>query len=72
MPDLVFTDDILTLIIGYREMKGMFEAANHHATAVNVRINVSTTKMMSALISGEQQQTVLLDGEPLKHSDKFK
>ncbi len=72
MSDLGYADDILTLSIGYKEMKGMFEAVNRHATAVDVRINVSTTKVMSALISVKQQQTVLLDGEPFEHYDKFK
>ncbi len=37
-----------------------------------MRINASKTKVMSALIPGEQSQTVLLDGEPLKDVDKFK
>ncbi len=65
--DLVYADDI-----GYRDMKGTFEAVNRHTTAVDLRINVSTTTVLSALVSGEQQQTVLLDGEPLEHYDKFK
>ncbi len=72
MSDLGYADDILNLGIGYREMKGMFEAVNRHDTTVGVHINVSTTTVMSALISGEQQQTVQLDGEPLVHDDKFK
>ncbi len=38
----------------HREMQGMLEAVNHHAA-----------KVMSALIPGEQRQTVLLDGEQL-------
>ncbi len=37
-----------------------------------MRINASKTKVMSALIPGEQRQAVLLDGEPLEDVDKFK
>ncbi len=56
----------------YSEMQGLLEAVNRHATAVGMRINASKTKAMSALIPGEQRQTVLLDGEPLDDVDKFK
>ncbi len=35
-------------------------------------INVLKTKVMSALIPGEQRQAVLLDGEPLEDVEKFK
>ncbi len=37
-----------------------------------MRINASKTKVMSALIPGEQRQAVLLDGEPSEDVDKFK
>ncbi len=37
-----------------------------------MRINASKTKVMSALIPGEQRQAALLDGEPLEYVDKFK
>ncbi len=37
-----------------------------------MRINASKTKVMSALIPGEQRQAVLLDREPLEDVDKFK
>ncbi len=37
-----------------------------------MRINASKTKVMSALISDEQHQSTLLDGEPLEDVDKFK
>ncbi len=37
-----------------------------------MRINTSKTKVMSALIPGEQRQVVLRDGEPLKEVDNFK
>ncbi len=53
-------------------MQGLLEAANRHAAAVGMRINASKTKVMSALIPGEQRQAVLLDGEPLEVVDKFK
>ncbi len=35
-------------------------------------INASKTKMMSALIPGEQCQAILRDGEALDEVDKFK
>ncbi len=53
-------------------MQGLLEAVNRHAAAVGIRIKVSKTKVMSALIPGEQRQAVLLDGEPLEDVDKFK
>ncbi len=37
-----------------------------------MRINALKTKVMSALIHGEQHQAVLHDGEPLEDADKFK
>ncbi len=56
----------------YSEMQGLLEAVNRHAAAVGMRIKASKTKVMSALIPGEQRQTVLLDCEPLEDVDKFK
>ncbi len=53
-------------------MKGLLEALNHHAAAVGMRINASKTKVMSAIISDEEREAVLLDGEPLEDVDKFK
>ncbi len=50
----------------------LLEAVNHHAAAVGMRINASKTKMMSALIRGEQRHAVLLDGGPLEDVEKFK
>ncbi len=72
MSDLVYTDDIVILSSSYSEMPGLFKAVNRHAAAVGMRINASKTKVMSALIPGEQRQAVLLDGEPLEDVDKFK
>ncbi len=37
-----------------------------------MRISASMTKVMWALITGEQRQAVSLAGEPLKKVDKFK
>ncbi len=37
------------------EMQGLLEAVNRHAAAVGMRINASRTKVMSALIPGEQR-----------------
>ncbi len=56
--DLAFTDDIVLLSNSYREMQGLLEA-------VGMRINTSKTKVMPALIPGEQCQAIPLDGEPL-------
>ncbi len=53
-------------------MQGLPEAVNRHAAAVGMRINASTTKVMSPLIPGEQRQVVLLDCEPLEDVDRFK
>ncbi len=53
-------------------MQGLFEAVIRHAAAVDIRINASKTKVISALIPGEQRQAVRLDGEPLEDVDKFK
>ncbi len=44
-------------------MQGLLEAVNRHGAAVGMRINASKTKVMSALIPGEQRQAVLLDGD---------
>ncbi len=51
-------------------MQGLLEAVIRHAAAVGMRIN--TSKVMSALILGEQRQTAMFDGEPLVDVDKFK
>ncbi len=53
-------------------MQGWLEAVNRHATTVGRRINSSKTKVMSALIPGEQFQAVLLEGEPLEDVEVFK
>ncbi len=37
-----------------------------------MRINASKTKVMAALIPGEQRQAVLLEGETLEDVDEFK
>ncbi len=69
--DLAYTDDIVILSSSYSEMQDMFEAINRHAAAVDVCINTSKTKVMSASIPVGQRQAVLLDGEPLEDDDKF-
>ncbi len=70
--DLAYADDIVILSSSYSEMQGLLEAVNRHAFAVGMRINASKTKVMPALIPGEQRQAVLLDGEPLEGVDKLK
>ncbi len=72
MSDLAYADDIVILSSSYSETQGLTEAVNRHATAVGMRINAAKTKVMSALIPGEQRQAVLFDGEPLEDVDKFK
>ncbi len=71
MSDLAYADDIVILSCSYSEMQGLLEDVNRHAATVGMRINASKTKVMSALISGEQRQAVLLDGELLEDVDKF-
>ncbi len=72
MSDLVYADDIVILCCRYIEMQDLLEAVNRHAATVDMRINASKTKVMSALIPGEQRQAVLLDGGPLEDVDIFK
>ncbi len=72
MSDLAYADDIVILSSSYSEMQGLLEAVNRHAVAVGMRINASKTKVMSALIPGEQRQAVRLDDEPLEDVEKFK
>ncbi len=72
MSDLAYANDIVMLSSSYSERQGLLEAINLYPAAVGVRINASKTKVMSALIPGEQRQAVLLDGEPLEDVNKFK
>ncbi len=70
--DLAYVDDVVILSSSCSEVHGLLEAVNRLAAAVGMRINSSKTKVMSALIPGEQRQAALLDGEPLEDVDKFK
>ncbi len=70
--NLAYAGDIVILSSSYSEMQGLLEVVNRHATAVGMRINASNTNVLSALISSEQCQAALLDGEPLEDVDKFK
>ncbi len=70
--DVAYADDIVILGSSYSEMQGLLEAVNRHVATVSMRINASKTKVMSALIPGEQRQAVLLDGEPLEDFNKLK
>ncbi len=72
MSGLAYANDIVILNSGYSEMQGLLEAVNGHAAAIGMRTNASKTKVISALIPGEQRQAVLLDGEPLEDVEKFK
>ncbi len=70
--DLAYANDIVILSSIYSETQGLLEAINIYPAAVGTLSNASKTKVMSALIPGEQRQAVLLDGEPLEDVDKFK
>ncbi len=61
--DLAYADDIVLLSSSYSEMQGLLEAVNRQAAAEGMRINVSKTKVLSALIHGDQR---------LEDVDKFK
>ncbi len=69
---LAYADDIAILSSNYREMQGLLEAVNRFAAAVGMRNNALKTKVMSALIPGEQRQAILLGGKLLEDVDKFK
>ncbi len=68
--DLAYADNIVMLSSSYTELQGLLEADNRHAAAVGMRINASKTKVMSALIPGDQRQAILLDAEPLEDVEK--
>ncbi len=59
--DLVYAGDIAPLSNNHWEMQGLLEAGNQPVTATSTRISAMKTKVMSALIPGEQHQTVLLE-----------
>ncbi len=63
MSDLAYADVIAIQSSSYREMQSLIETVNRHAA--------SKTRVMSALITGEQRQAVLLDGESLEDVDEF-
>ncbi len=71
MSDLASADDIVILSSSYRKMQGLLEDVNLHAAAVGMHINAPKTKIISALIPGEQRRAVLLDGGPLEDVDKI-
>ncbi len=64
--DLAYADDIVLPANNYRGMQNLLETVN-----ISMHINASKTKVMSALIPGEQHQAVLLEGEPLEEVDKL-
>ncbi len=72
MSNLAYADEIVIPSNNYTEMQGLIEVVNRLAAEVDMSINASKTKVMLALIPGEQRQAVLLDGEPLEDVDKFK
>ncbi len=52
----------------FREMHDLLETVNHHAAAVGMLIKASKTKVVSALMSDEMCQAVLLDGDSFKYA----
>ncbi len=56
----------------YSAVQGLLEAVDRQADIVGMRINASKTKVMSALIPGEQRQAVLFDGQPVGDVEKCK
>ncbi len=72
MSDLTYADDIVILSSSsYSEMQGLLAAVNRHTAAVGMRTNASKTKVMSALIPGEQRQAVLLTPRPSYFKDSL-
>ncbi len=65
MSDLAYADDIVTPSSSFSEMQGLLEAVYRHAAAIGMRINSLKIKVISALIPGEQH-------ESLEDVDKFK
>ncbi len=53
-------------------MQGLLEAVNRFAAAVGTCITTPKTKAMSALISDEQRQIFIFDGEHLEDVDQFR
>ncbi len=53
--DLAYADDIVILSSSYSGMQDLLDAVNRYAAAVGMRINASKTKVMSALVPGEQR-----------------
>ncbi len=56
MSDLAYADDIVLQANNYRGMQSLLETVN-----ISMHINASKTKVMLALIPGEQHQAVLLE-----------
>ncbi len=57
---------VVLLSNSFREMHDLRETVNHHAAAVGMLIKASKTKVVSALMSDEICQVVLLDGDDFK------
>ncbi len=53
-------------------MECLLESVNLNAAAVGIPIIAKKTKLISALIHGEQRQAVLLEGKALQDVNKFK
>ncbi len=70
--DLAFGDYNVIISSRYNYTQGLLKAVDRHAAIIDMCINASKAKVMSALIPGEQRQAVLLDGEPVEDIEKFK
>ncbi len=73
--EIMFRGSIIDLILGQalQDYPGVQVGINVHVSDVakaydiGIRIKASKTKVMSALIPGEQRQIILLDGESFEH-----
>ncbi len=63
MLDLAYAGDIVLFSNVYRGMQVLLEKVNNRLDAVCMRINASTIKVLSTLISGELCQAILLNIE---------
>ncbi len=70
--NFAYADDIVLPSNNYRGKQDLPKAVNHHTVAFVMQIDASKTRVISALIPGEQRQAVMLYAEPLEDVDKFK
>ncbi len=67
--NFAYADDIVLPSNNYRGMQDPPKTVNHHTVAFAMHIDELKTRVMSALIPGEQRQAILFDDEPLEDVD---